>query len=249
MNLAEKYRPRHFAGIAGQRAAVEQIQRVLARGWGGRAWWLSGPSGTGKSTMAYLIAQHGADPFYIEELDAQLLTPAKLRDVEDGMHYRAMSGKPGKAYLVNEAHALIPSVVRLLLVVLERLPEHVAVIFTTTATATPSLFGSDEGGPLQSRCTQIDLEASAETQRAMAQRAKRVAQAEGIDGLPDEVYVDALAQCRGNLRMLIQRIESGRFSEDASKRNALKGELANLPTGKTTAKRREAIMAELGGAA
>lgn len=245
-SLAEKYRPRHFAGIAGQAAAVQQIQRVLARGWGGRAWYIAGPSGTGKSTLAYIIAAQGADPLCIEELDAQNLTPAKLREVEDEMRYRAMSKRPGKAYIVNESHGLRQDAVRLLLVVLERLPSHVCVIFTTSQQAAPSLFGSDEAGPLQSRCTQIDLETTAETQAAMAARAKKVAQAEGIDGLPDEVYLAALAQCRGNLRMLLARIESGRFSEDAAKRGKLQAELDALPVNKSTAKRRAELTAELG---
>lgn len=243
MNLAESYRPRHFAGIAGQARAVAQIQTVLARGWGGRAWYISGPSGTGKTTIAHLIAAHGADPFYIEELDAQLMTPARLREVEGEMLYRAMSARPGKAYIVNEAHGLRQDAVRLLLVMLERLPEHVCFVFTTTAQQT-GLFGSEEG-PLVSRCTQIDLEATEETQLAMAARAKKIAQAEGIDGLPDDVYRDALAQCRGNLRMLLQRIESGRFVEDANRRRELQSELAQLPECKATAKRRAEILAEL----
>ncbi len=244
MNLAEKFRPRHFAGIAGQTRAVAQIQAVLARGWGGRAWYISGPSGTGKTTIAHLIAAHGADPFYVEELDAQLMTPARLREVEGEMLYRAMSARPGKAYIVNEAHGLRQDAVRLLLVMLERLPEHVAFIFTTTEVQR-GLFGAEEG-PLVSRCTQIDLAADEDTQRAMAARAKKIAQAEGIDGLPDDVYLDALAQCRGNLRMLLQRIESGRFSEDAAKRRALQAELAALPEGKASAKRRDAILQEIG---
>ena len=105
-SLAEKYRPRHFAAVVGQDDAISQIKYVLSRGWGGRAWWIAGASGTGKTTLARIIAEQGADDFYIEELDAQLLTPAALKELEIEMRYSAMSEKRGKAYIVNEAHGL-----------------------------------------------------------------------------------------------------------------------------------------------
>jgi ATPase related to the helicase subunit of the Holliday junction resolvase len=58
-------------------------QALAKRGaMSGRAFWLSGKSGTGKTTMARLIAQDVADPFLIQEVDASALTVAQLRDLE-----------------------------------------------------------------------------------------------------------------------------------------------------------------------
>src|SRR5262249_48227960 len=79
---AEQYRPKTWADVAGQDAAVRAIRTVLERGWGGRAWWLVGPSGTGKTTLAKLIAAEGASDFTTEEHEAGSLTPAKVRELE-----------------------------------------------------------------------------------------------------------------------------------------------------------------------
>ena len=60
MQLHEQYRPKCWEEVAGQVEALAEVQAVLKRGWGGRAWWLTGLSGTGKTTIARLIAQEGA---------------------------------------------------------------------------------------------------------------------------------------------------------------------------------------------
>ena len=45
----------------------------------GRAYWLSGQSGTGKTTIARLIGLDVADPFNVTELDAATLTLADVQ--------------------------------------------------------------------------------------------------------------------------------------------------------------------------
>ena len=52
MNLYEKYRPQTFEEVLGQDKAVAKIRRIIDRGWGGQAFWISGASGTGKTTLA-----------------------------------------------------------------------------------------------------------------------------------------------------------------------------------------------------
>ena len=54
--LFEKYRPKTFDEVLGQDKAIHKIELLLARGWGGRAWWISGASGAGKTTLARIIA-------------------------------------------------------------------------------------------------------------------------------------------------------------------------------------------------
>lgn len=216
--LFEAYRPKTLDEVVGQDKAIAEIRRVLARGWGGRAWWITGPSGSGKSTLARIIAAHGADPFFITEVDAQRLTPAELREHEREMRYRALGSKPGKAYVVNEAHGLRKDAIRLLLVLLEELPEYACWIFTTTKAGEIKLFDDDETGdaaPLLSRCVEISLENGDQTQRAFARRAMEIAHDEGLDGVPLSVYERAVGQSNGNFRRVLQRIESGSFRGDA----------------------------------
>src|SRR5690606_30764101 len=98
-----------------------------------------------------------ADDFAIEELDAGELTPARLKDTERSMQTLAIGDKPGRAYLINEAHGCRKDAVRQLLVLLERLPAHVAVIFTTTNDGQDSLFEDiEDAHPLLSRCIRLD---------------------------------------------------------------------------------------------
>lgn len=232
-SLFTAYRPATLAEVVGQEQAVRQVQRVLARGWGGRAFWITGPSGCGKTSIALALASHGADELAIEEVDAQTLTPAKLRDIEDGMRYRNLGTKPGKAFIVNEAHSLRKDTIRLLLVLLERLPEHVLWVFTTTKAGEARLFDDDVSGdaaPLLSRCVEIPLVYDDATQAAFAKRAREIAVKEGIDGLPLSVYSIAVAASSGNFRRVLQRIESGSFRDDAVA--ALERELAMLKSTK-----------------
>ena len=55
MRLYEKYRPKTIDDVVGQPKACEQVRRMIAQGVGGRAVWISGPSGAGKTTLARII--------------------------------------------------------------------------------------------------------------------------------------------------------------------------------------------------
>src|SRR5271157_5237319 len=100
--LFEKYRPKTFDEVLGQDKAVRTIKTLLARSWGGRAWWVSGSSGVGKSTIARIIARQGADDFYIQEFDsADQLSVSEIDRIENDMSYFA-PGKGGRAYIISE---------------------------------------------------------------------------------------------------------------------------------------------------
>jgi len=70
-SLADQYRPQTWSDVIGQNKVVSQLQRLAStRGLAGRAYWLSGSSGTGKTTIGRLIAQDVADSWAVNEIDA-----------------------------------------------------------------------------------------------------------------------------------------------------------------------------------
>jgi DNA polymerase III delta prime subunit len=157
-----------------------------------------------------LLAAEVADPICVEEFDAGELTPARVRDLERELSIRGL-GKGGRAVVVNEAHGLRSDTQRALLVALERIPSHVLWVFTTTSEGQKTLcFESDDAGPLLSRCLRIDL-ARRDLSGPFAERARAIAQAEGLDGQPIEKYVKLAQECRNNLRAMLSEIEAGRM--------------------------------------
>jgi replication-associated recombination protein RarA len=207
--LFEKYRPRSLEEVVGQDKAVGQVRTAIARGVGGRAFWLSGASGTGKTTLAKIIAGTIAEEWVTAEYDsADALTLAELADIERAMGLFG-PGRGGRAYIVNEAHGLRDSAIRKLLGMLERIPAHVVWVFTTTKDGQEALFGDAiDASPLLSRCFPIAL-TNQGLAKAFAERVRTCAQAEGLDGLPVEHYIRLAQKCKNNARAMFQAVEAG----------------------------------------
>ena len=210
MNLAEKYRPRKWEELVGLDGLQREIDTLRKQGGlGGRAYWLAGRSGTGKTTIARLIAAEVAEPWATLEMDASELTADFLRKVDTGYRSRPLGGG-GWAFLVNEAHGLKPDQIRRLLTPLDsgNIPPFVAWVFTTTAAAQKNLFAERiDAHPLLSRCEVFD-ELTVNL-RLAAEHVQRVAQAEGLDGQPLEAYVQLALTCKGNVRMMLSKVQRG----------------------------------------
>jgi replication-associated recombination protein RarA len=213
MRLYEKYRPRDLAEVIGHDHAKRQIQCVLRNGWGGQAFWISGESGTGKTTLGRIIAAYGASDFFIQEYDsADVVTSEVLTDIEYYMTFGA-GGKGGRAYIINEAHALRGVMVRRLLGILERVPAHVVFVFTTTQRGQKHLFDNQlDAGPLLSRCIPIELNTFGLTE-PFAVRCREIAVAEGLDGRPLGDYIRLAQANKQNLRAMLQAVEAGKMKE------------------------------------
>lgn len=206
MKLADKYRPASWAEFIGQDKAVSKVRRIIDRpGFEGDSFWIVGPSGVGKTSMAWIIARQFADPFDIVELDGEACTVDAVRKAAESMQYSTLSGG-FRVWIVNEAQAMTPKAVQAWLTVLDPLPARVIVIFTTTEDSA-DLFGQYDG-PFRSRCKTVGFTNQGLAQ-VFAERTRQIALAENMDGKPEAAYVRLVQKCKNNLRAVLNEIESG----------------------------------------
>lgn len=209
--LYETERPRSFSEMAGHRSAMRKLLCLdKTTGLAGQVYWITGESGTGKTTLAKIIASHVAESITTHEIDASKLTTEALDEWEHKASVPCLFG--GYAFIVNEAHTLSSRIVSRLQTVLEdtAVQDGSTWIFTTTNDGERKLFDTKfDACPFLSRAVSLKLELDDATKLAMAKRLRQIAEKHDVGGRPDADYLVLLEGAKWNMRMAIQKIATG----------------------------------------
>ena len=154
LSLYRKWRPQSFEEVVGQEHVVRTLKNALDSRRVAHAYLFAGPRGTGKTTLARLLAKglncekgptgspcntcanctriaRGICVDVIEIDGASNRGIDEIRDVREMVKFAPAEGEY-KVYIIDEVHMLTTEAFNALLKVLEEPPQHVVFVFATT---------------------------------------------------------------------------------------------------------------------
>ena len=209
--LYRTYRPQTFDEVAGQKQIIQTLKNAIKDNKIAHAYLFTGPRGTGKTTMAKLLAKalnceseynkpcdeceacksisEGSFPDVIEIDAASNNGVDEVRNLIDKVKYAPIEGKY-KVYIIDEVHMMSQGAFNALLKTLEEPPAHVIFILATTEPhkVLPTIL---------SRCQRFDF--GRISNKDIKERIRIVLDKENV-GYDDEI-IDLVSElCDGGMR-------------------------------------------------
>lgn len=191
--LHTHYRPTDFDDVIGQDHAIKALKGIIGRDTS-HAFLFAGPSGTGKTTLARIVAAKvGVQKANIMEFDASTNTGIEdIRTLQQLLQYRAHGGG-SKAIIIDEAHGLSKQAWNALLKVTEEPPEFIYFFLCTTE---PGKVPKN----IKTRFSSFTLKPV--SVRAMAELVEWVAKEEGVR-LPSDIVALVCEEAEGSPRQAL----------------------------------------------
>lgn len=187
MDLGEQLRPKSWDEIIGQTKAVRQIRAITQRrGHAGTCWWLLGPSGVGKTSMARILASEYSNEILTEESVGRDLLAEAVRSMMKRIGQPTLCGN--RVWIVNEAQDIPGASITLLLDALEqvKVSKYDMIIFTAMESHERIVGNGIHHHALVTRCyvPEIMDEYSPEYRRDVLAYLERIGKTQHLDG-PD----------------------------------------------------------------